>query len=117
MMDELISQIMLPSFVCGSIFAVMGAIMYYFPPKKINYLYGYRTGASMRSQERWNFAQKFSALQMIKGGLVMSVLSVLAYVLPIASEVKQSLGLGLVFAGGIYLFVTTERALKKQFTD
>ncbi|PWB20750.1 hypothetical protein DCO46_20195 [Flavobacterium sp. HTF] len=32
-----------------------------FPPKSINSFYGYRTSNSMKSQAKWDFAQKFSA--------------------------------------------------------
>lgn len=34
----------------GVIFILMGLIMYIFPPKKINGLYGYRTSSSMESR-------------------------------------------------------------------
>ncbi len=33
----------------------------YFPPKKINSLYGYRTSTSMKSQENWKLANSYSA--------------------------------------------------------
>ena len=45
----------------GGIFALTGAILYFFPPKKINGSYGYRTFASMRSQAAWDFAQGYSS--------------------------------------------------------
>ena len=45
----------------GIVFILAGSIMYVFPPKKINSFYGYRTASSMQSQQKWNFAQTYSA--------------------------------------------------------
>ena len=50
----------------GLIFLIAGYIQHRFPPKKINHLYGYRTSASMKSQESWDFAQEYSAKKVIK---------------------------------------------------
>ena len=36
----------------GFVFGLAGLVMTLLPPKKINPLYGYRTGGSMRTQER-----------------------------------------------------------------
>lgn len=36
-----------------------------FPPKKINYLYGYRTKRSMQSQDTWNESNTYAANAMI----------------------------------------------------
>jgi len=116
-MEDFIANIMLPSLVCGVIFCAMGTYLYHYPPKKINYLYGYRTGSSMKSQERWTFAQKFSALQMAKGGIAMIVISLLAYFVPLSVDIKQFTGVGVVVACCAYLFFTTEKALKTNFQN
>lgn len=46
----------LPSilFLSGGIFYLVALVLSKFSPKKINYFYGYRTKASMKSQESWN---------------------------------------------------------------
>ena len=51
----------LPSilFLSGGIFYLVALVLSKFPPKKINYFYGYRTKASMKSQESWNL-RKFT---------------------------------------------------------
>jgi uncharacterized membrane protein len=116
-MDGFIAQVMEPSLVCGIIFIIVGALMYVNPPKKINYLYGYRTGSSMKSQDRWDFAQKFSSLLMIKTGAVLTVVSLLAAFIPAAEAVKVIAGLVLLILSALYLFVTTEKALKKKFVN
>ncbi|OMP32016.1 SdpI family protein [Mangrovimonas sp. DI 80] len=38
----------------GTIFVLLGLIMLKFPPKTINPIYGYKTGSSMKNQERWD---------------------------------------------------------------
>jgi len=50
----------------GFIFSAAGLIMFKYPPKIINSLYGYRTLISMKSQERWDFAQRYSAQKLIE---------------------------------------------------
>jgi immunity protein, SdpI family len=53
----------------GVIVLVAGAVLYRFPPKTINGLYGYRTPRSMRSQAAWNFANRYAAEQMMMAGV------------------------------------------------
>ncbi|KOS07104.1 hypothetical protein AM493_14455 [Flavobacterium akiainvivens] len=116
-MDEFVLHIMAPSLLCGIIFMIAGVIMYLYPPKKINYLYGYRTGSSMKSQERWDFAQKFSTVLMLRAAVVMVVISLLAALIPGQEETKMIGGLVLALLCGIYLFVGTEKALKNKFSN
>jgi len=89
--------------------------MYYYPPKEINDLYGYRTGASKKSQEQWDFAQRFCAVQAIKIATVMIVLSLLVFFIPIDVAVKQFSGIFMVLISAAYLLYSTEAAIKKQF--
>jgi hypothetical protein len=41
---------------------VVGIVFWTYPPKKINEFYGYRTTRSRKSQEAWDFAQKWGNL-------------------------------------------------------
>jgi uncharacterized membrane protein len=116
-MDEFIAQVMSPSLLSGIIFIITGAIVYMYPPKNINHLYGYRTKTSMQSQERWDFAQKFSSLLMIKMGAVLIALSLLAAFIPDGEGVKVIGGIALLILSALYLFATTEKALKKKFQN
>ncbi len=50
-----------------------------FPPKKINYLYGYRTRRSMANQEIWKVANEYSAKMMVKITLISMVFPPLLY--------------------------------------
>jgi len=40
-------------------------LFYFFPPKKINALYGYRTNKSMLNEEIWNFVCSFFMLTLL----------------------------------------------------
>ena len=51
------------------ILTVVGVVFWMYPPKKINGLYGYRTTRSCKSQEAWDFAQRYSAKLMTIFGL------------------------------------------------
>ena len=45
----------------GTLFLLLAFYYLKKPPKKINYLYGYRTRRSMANQEIWDFANRQSA--------------------------------------------------------
>jgi uncharacterized membrane protein len=102
----------LPLFIVGFVFAVAAFIILKFPPKKINSIYGYRTSRSMKNQENWDLAQRFSSQLMLKQGLIMLVLALILAVLPIPIEVATLISLLLLLTSVINLFVQTERRLK-----
>jgi uncharacterized membrane protein len=102
----------LPLFIVGFVFAVAAFITLKIPPKKINSIYGYRTSRSMKNQENWDLAQRFSSQLMLKQGLIMLVLALILAVLPIPIEVATLISLLLLLTSVINLFVQTERRLK-----
>jgi polyferredoxin len=102
-------------FLIGSIFTIVGMITYIFPPKKINSLYGYRTNSSMKTQERWDFAQAYSTKLMILLGVTLAVLSCLGLFVSISETVDYLSGMGLLIAGIVLLFYKTEKAIKTKF--
>ncbi|MGL2962640.1 SdpI family protein [Flavobacterium sp. RSB2_4_14] len=106
----------MPFFV-GAIFFFVALVLYQFPPKKINSFYGYRTPNSMKNQERWDFAQKFSSLRMIEGGLFLVLISFLKLAFSLSVDFELGLSLGFVVLVVVYLIVSTEKALKKNFPN
>ena len=42
----------------GPLMLVLSLIFFYFPPKKINLVYGHRTSMSMKNQDTWDEANK-----------------------------------------------------------
>ena len=101
-----------PLFIVGFVFALAAFITLKFPPKKINSIYGYRTSRSMKNQENWDLAQRFSSQLMLKQGLFMLVLALILAVLPIPMEAATLISLLLLLTSVINLFVQTEKRLK-----
>ena len=99
------------------IFLIAGFVMYHFPPKKINYLYGYRTNSSMKSQERWDFAQKYSSIQMIKLAISMFIISILFSVFSFKEETNLIIGITILLLTIVYLGFKVEKAIKVNFPN
>jgi uncharacterized membrane protein len=92
-----------------------GLLLKKYPPKKVNILYGYRTSSSMKSQERWDFSQKYCALLFIRLAVLAVVLSVLALFLNLAKNVAVISGLSVMIFLFIFAIVKTEKAIKAKF--
>lgn len=97
----------------GVIFILMGLIMYIFQPKKINGLYGYRTSSSMESQEKWDFAQKYSAKIMAFIGIVLAIISFYRPYLGLDEDLDAILGIFILLMTMIVLITIVEKKLKK----
>jgi uncharacterized membrane protein len=74
MVNEYFSLGLIP-LLSGFVMVCAGYYLHRNPPKDINKMMGYRSSRSMRSQEAWDFAQRYAAQLMMKWGLV-SMLSV-----------------------------------------
>lgn len=101
--------------LCGPIFLLVGYFVKRKPPKEINHLYGYRTANSMISQERWDFAQTYSARQMIKIGLYMCLLSIPALFLNLQIWVSLALSVVSIIFFAWLIFYNTEKAINQKF--
>lgn len=115
-LDFLADRIGLVPFLTGIAFIIMALIMRRFPPKKINDLYGYRTPSSKKSQEAWDFSQKYSAVKMFQLGLLLFVTSFLN-LFGISQEQSVFVGIGLMVLGCAYMIFVTEKAIKKNFPN
>jgi uncharacterized membrane protein len=102
----------LPLFLVGLVFSIAAFITMKFPPKKINGIYGYRTSRSMKSQENWDIAQRYSSQLMLKQGLVMLAIGGMLIALPLTEEVSAVISIALLIVSVIVLFVQTEKKLK-----
>lgn len=99
----------------GLIFVIAGFLMLNFPPRKINNLYGYRTSSSMKSKRRWDFAQIYSAKEMIKLGGLLALTGLIGLIYDTSGVAPMLIGLGLMIITVITLIVRVERALKEKF--
>lgn len=97
----------------GIIFTIAGFILYKFPPKKINHLYGYRTRTSMQSQERWDFAQKYSAKKMMQGGIILILSAWAGFHFQLDESKHALIGLLIVIFITAFILFITEKKLRK----
>lgn len=97
----------------GMLFLVVGLIFRILPPKKINSIYGYRTNTSMKNQDTWNVAQKYSANSMIILGIAYVALGF------ILSQLIKNLATSykgiIFFIGVVLMLIFDEMHLRKIF--
>ena len=107
----------LPSilFLSGGIFYLAALVLSKFPPKKINYLYGYRTKASMKSQESWNFSQNYTSKKMKYISLYIFIIGAFSSFLNI--ELMWSLWLGIIISVlmPVLMILEVEKELKTRY--
>jgi uncharacterized membrane protein len=105
------------------IILVVGVVFCMYPPKKINEFYGYRTTRSRKSQEAWDFAQRYSAKLMTVLGLAALAVASIAHWLRIRlclnSEYVMLYDNGITAVLVVMLvlppIVLTELQLRKRF--
>lgn len=108
-------RMILPQLLVTAVFLLCGLIMMRFPPKKINPLYGYRTLASMRSEEAWQLAQKLCARRFILLSLFSAVIAVFVWLADLQEPWVPLVMLASLIGGFIYLFRTVEKKLARRF--
>ncbi len=99
----------------GLLFALSGYILKTYPPKSINWWYGYRTSSSMKGQEQWDFAQVLAGREMIRSGAILFVFGIGGAWLPLTEILAVGLALGAVIVFAFLPVVRVEAELKKRF--
>ena len=103
-----------------AVMILFGAIFTKTAPKKINYLFGYRTAMSMKNRDTWEFAHQYIGKLWFRAGLLLVPITVIPMLLVIGKtqNVVGTVGLIAGFIHTIVLIVPvfyTEKALKKAF--
>ncbi|WP_281636634.1 SdpI family protein [Flavobacterium marginilacus] len=98
----------------GIIFIIVGFAEYIFPPKSRNQK-GYRTKNSLKSQEHWDFAQKYSAKMTIISALCLVAISFIGLLFPFSDTMGFIASLAVVVSFYIFVRQKTERAIKEEF--
>ncbi len=109
------SPFVIISFFSGVLYIIMGVVLYYFPSKNVSYLYGYRSGNSMSSQERWAFSQKYSAKVMMCLGGVLMCFSLFGVCVDFGRGINVVLGISLLILSCVILRIITEKAINQKF--
>lgn len=98
----------------NGLFFALSVIFYFFPPKKINALYGYRTNRSMLNQDIWDFANSFCTKQFLMySGISFIAALVFAY---LAKEISWQ-PMALMILSLAVSVIKTEQALTKNFDE
>ncbi|PIH04121.1 SdpI family protein [Clostridium combesii] len=99
--------------ILGIICIAIGFIFKAFPPQKINYIWGYRTILSMKNQDTWNEAHKYSANTFIVLGFVFVPLQF------VLSELNISYGYEKIVLSVCFviMIILNEVHLKKVFNN
>jgi uncharacterized membrane protein len=95
--------------------SVIAIIFKVVPPKKINYLYGYRTSNSMKNIENWNLANKYSANLML---ISMLLLFIVSYILELLNIEATNWLIGLLLLSlGIMIFLTEKKIKQYEISN
>lgn len=93
---------------------LLSIIFYFFPPKKINALYGYRTQKAILNEDIWEFANSFFTKQFVKFSAISFVFALLlVYLKPLISWQPMAL---MILSLAVSV-IKTEQALNKNFDD
>jgi uncharacterized membrane protein len=96
----------------GAITILAGLALRFFPAKKRNAIYGYRSRRSFHSQESWDFAQRYSGGWAIVLGIVSTGIGAITYLLGTPRWIPVFIGILLLIA---VIPITEERLRKKRF--
>ena len=83
-------------------------------PERVNKLFGYRTGSSMKNMDTWKEANKFSSDLQVKFALLFTILGVISYFL-IGGLSSFYISCGFLTLTSIAVIPLTEYHLRKIF--
>ena len=97
-----------------------GLYFYLAGPKKINFIFGYRTPMSMKNLDTWRFGNIFAGKYMWRTGLVMLIgsLAALFAVIGGSDSLVRSVGIIIIIVHAVLIIGTiilTEIALRRNF--
>ena len=89
-------------------------------PKKINFVFGYRTPMSMKNLDTWKFGNVYSGRYMWRTGVVLLVgsLAALFAVMNADDTAIRNVGIAIIIVHAVLIFgtiVLTEAALRRNF--
>lgn len=110
------------SMLVPAIMVIFGARFTKKPPKRINYMYGYRTKRSMKNIQTWEFAHQTIGKIWYRSGIVSGILIMIGFLFVLVWNVEMAepfCGIAAILEIVLLLvsYVPAEQALKKNFTD
>ena len=104
-------------FILGPFFLGIAFLFKIFPPRSINYLYGYRTRRSMKSDTTWQAANKLSANLMVGVGFATCLAQGIFYSVGMAFEAYVGWSSGVLVVLLLATIPVVEAHLKKNFDE
>ncbi|HRN94708.1 MAG: SdpI family protein [Chitinophagales bacterium] len=95
------------------ILLIVSFLYWLFPPKKVNWFYGYRTPTTMRSDAVFELSNKIASRYFLLCVLACSVVSALLYFL-FHDKVNEYVYYAVVLLFIVVAIALTEREIKKQ---
>lgn len=100
----------------GPLLLLVAILFRAFPPRRVNSLYGYRTPRSMRNDDTWKEANRYSANLMVGlSGLLVVFQAILLWTL--GARTSLLLSTGLTVGVLVILIVCTEVHLGRLFDE
>ncbi len=107
-------KLFLMSGLTGFIVLLVSVITILYPPKEINSLYGYRTKSSMKNQQTWDEANRYSSKLMLAVSIIAIIISALiVYIFKTEKAILISVVITLLLI--VSVIPLTEWHLKKKF--
>lgn len=100
---------------------LISLFLFFFPPKRIQYFYGYKTARAMANRDNWQFAQKYAGkfrLWLLGAVLLLQLILFLFWSLMRVSpnfSLLFIISLVVFLVGSLIGLMSTERQLKKRF--
>jgi len=112
--------IMLVVCVMSATMIGFGLYFYLAGPKRINFVFGYRTPMSMKNLDTWKFGNAYAGRCMWSTGAVLLIGSLAALFAIINSDetVIRTVGIIIIITHAVMIFgsvISTEVALRKRF--
>jgi uncharacterized membrane protein len=101
--------------ITGIVLLAGGFLLYRKPPARINWFYGYRTSASMRSRERWEFAQVEGARALMQAGGTLMLLAIPSFFWWPLPNYGLFLAILALVAAVVFVFWKVQGRLRKKF--
>ena len=104
----------LAPFFLGPLLSISGYILVKKPPKKINHFYGYRTKASMKSKEIWDYAQLYAGRQLTRFGIIIFFMSLIGLIFKVEIGISLTIFVSYFLIGCVILVYLIEKKLKEK---
>lgn len=103
--------------ILGPVMLVLSLLYKYFPPKNINFLYGYRTSRSMKSEHTWAASNKWSANLMVLASAITCAVQAVLFAAGVSVGSNMGWSSAVLVALLLGHIPLVEMRLKKQFDE